>query len=303
LVACDGAAAWEAQPNGQLKLAGAGSECLSQEGAAAGSEDAALQGAIAASSSSDSAHGAAMAVDGSSSTFWASAMDPVGPVSLTLDLGSEKRLADLDIDWEYPAKTFSVDVSSDGIKWKQLYGTDSNVLASTSIALGSTAAKHVKVTMREAASSFKGHSVFGIRSLALRAPRLRAVVEDCGLAAKSADARDKYFETYVSSASAADSKALRSELPSLEAARASLATVVAELAQALPKITSCKGAASFAKTGHAQEATILFQAKTTTRETQLGKDVEKQNGINTASVAALLKESRRIIVAARGALV
>ena len=45
LVACDGAAAWEAQPNGQLKLAGAGSECLSQEGAAAGSEDAALQGA------------------------------------------------------------------------------------------------------------------------------------------------------------------------------------------------------------------------------------------------------------------
>lgn len=77
-------------------------------------------------------------------------MDPVGPVSLTLDLGSEKRLADLDIDWEYPAKTFSVDVSSDGIKWKQLYGTDSNVLASTSIALGSTTAKHVKVTMREA---------------------------------------------------------------------------------------------------------------------------------------------------------
>ena len=43
--------------------------------------------------------------------------------------------------------------------------------------------------------------------------------------------------------------------------------------------------------GHTQEATILFQAKTTTRETQLGKDVEKQNGINTASVAALLKES------------
>ena len=73
-------------------------------------------------------------------------MDPVGPVSLTLDLGSEKRLADLDIDWEYPAKTFSVDVSSDGIKWKQFY----NVLASTSIALGSAAAKHVKVTMHEA---------------------------------------------------------------------------------------------------------------------------------------------------------
>lgn len=83
--------------------------------------------------------------------------------------------------------------------------------------------------------------------------------------------------------------------------------MVAELAQALPKINSCKGAASFAKTGkfvrwrhtgltkmhstgHAQEATILFQAKATARETQLGKDVEKQNGINIASVAALLKD-------------
>jgi hypothetical protein len=106
--------------------------------------------------------------------------------------------------------------------------------------------------------------VYGIRSLAVRAPRLRSVVEDCALAAKSADARDKYFETYVGGAAPGASKALRSELPSLEvrllcicsesvyvcvgfvieAARASVATVVAELAQVLPQISSCRGAAS-----------------------------------------------------------
>ena len=59
--------------------------------------------------------------------------------------------------------------------------------------------------------------MYGIRTLALRAPRLRSIVEDCALAAKSADARDKYFETYVGGAAPGASKKLRSELPSLEA--------------------------------------------------------------------------------------
>ena len=44
-------------------------------------------------------------------------------------------------------------------------------------------------------------------------------MEDCALAAKSADARDKYFETYVGEAAPGASKALRSELPSLEVGR------------------------------------------------------------------------------------
>ena len=119
----------------------------------------------------------------------------------------------------------------------------------------------------QAAGAFQGHAVYGIRTLAVRAPRLRSIVEDCALAAKSADARDKYFETYVGGAAPGASKALRSELPSLEAwpcfhstpcgsmcvcvcvcrcqaARASVATVVSELGRVLPQISSCRGAAS-----------------------------------------------------------
>ena len=56
---------------GQWKLDRAGDYCLSQQGAAAGVEDAAERGAITASSTADAAaHGANMAVDESSSTFW-----------------------------------------------------------------------------------------------------------------------------------------------------------------------------------------------------------------------------------------
>ena len=100
--------------------------------------------------------------------------------------------------------------------------------------------------------------------LSLHALRLQTIVEDCASAAKSNDARDKYFETHVNEYSSCSSKSLRSELPSLEAglicslcknpicllfllllqaARASLASVVAELTGVLPKLSSCSRAA------------------------------------------------------------
>ena len=158
-----------------MKLGREGNYCLSQEGAAAGVEDAATHSAITASSSADAAaHGANMAVDGRSSAFWvrahafifllfrvcackgsllalqASALDPAEPVTVTVDLGGQKKLNGIDVGWEFPAKSFSVGVSTDGVKWSEVFATDSNVLSSSSIALGSVSASKVRVVMHEA---------------------------------------------------------------------------------------------------------------------------------------------------------
>lgn len=311
LASCDSASAWEAQGNGQLKLAQSGDRCLSQAGPAAGTEDVAARGAITASSSADvAAHGANMAVDGSSSTFWASAMDPAGPVELTVDVGSQRKLASVEIAWEFPAKAFAVSISTDGVKWSEVHATDSNVLSSSRILLGSAHASKIKVVMHQAAGHFHGHAVYGIRRISVLAPRLTSVLEDCAAAAKSDDARDKYFATYVGEFASCSSKTLRSELPSLEAARASVAAATAELADLLPKLGSCRGANALA-TGLKSPMGTRFTAAGLTREGQRGssggssalaRKVDEQNGLDAAGVAALLSEARRVIVAARGAL-
>lgn len=307
LTACDGGAAWEAQGNGQWKLGRAGDYCLSQRGPAAGVEDAAERGAITASSTADAvAHGANMAVDGSSSTFWASAMDPSAPVTVAIDLGGSKQLSAVGIQWEFPAKAFAISVSTDGVKWSEVYATDSNVLTSNRIVLGSVAATRVRVVMHEAAGSFHGHAVYGIRTLTVHAPRLQSIIEECGSAAKSNDARDKYFATYVGEFASCSSKALRSELPSLEAARASVAAVTSELSEVLPKLSSCRGAASFGKSISA--SMVLGKLSRASEDTdsdnavQMARNVDRQNGLDAGAVEALLTEARGVIIAARNAL-
>ena len=63
------------------------------------------------------------------------------------------------------------------------------------------------VCVLQAAGTFQGHNVYGIKGLALRAFRLQSIVEDCAAAAKSNDARDKFFETHVSEFAPCSSKA------------------------------------------------------------------------------------------------
>lgn len=307
LANCDGAAAWEAQGNGQLRLGQSGEQCLSQKGSASGMEDVAARGAVAASSAADvAAHGANMAVDGNSNTFWASALDAEGPVEMTVDIGSTRKVSSVQIDWEFPAKAYTLSVSVDGVKWSEVQSTDSNVLHSNHIALGAVPASKVRLIMHQASGSFHGHALFGIRKFSVQAPRLQSIVEDCAAAAKSNDARDKYFATYVGEFASCSSKTLRSELPSLEAARASVAAVTAELADLLPKLSSCRGASLLLKGGVALKVATSLQRQQEHSARggadALARKVDEQNGIDSGAVAALLGEARRVIIAARGAL-
>ena len=85
-------------------------------------------------------------------------MDPTEPVALTVDLGGVHKLETLAIAWEFPAKSFVVSVSSDGVKWTEVFATDSNILASTKISLGSVAASKARVVMHEARNAHFLHS-------------------------------------------------------------------------------------------------------------------------------------------------
>jgi len=316
LMDCDGASAagdarsvWESQGNGQLKLGRAGQYCLSQRGSEAGVEDVAAKAAIIASSFADAeAHGASMAVDGRSSTFWASALDPAEPVALTIDFGASKKIQAINIQWEHPAKSFSVSLTADGVKWQEVFATDSNVLGTTNIPIGHVRATKARVVMHEAHANrgaIQGHTVYGIKALNVFSPRLRSVVEDCADASQSHDARDKFFQTYVSESNPCSSKALRSELPSFEAARASLAGAAAELVGLLPQLEACgHGAASFHKGTQLARLNLEVSQKTERASvahgvSQLALDVERQNGADLGGAKALMKEARAAILAVR----
>ena len=80
----------------------------------------------------------------------ASAFDPAGPVTVTVDLGGQRRLSAVDIQWEFPAKSFTVAVTADGVRWAEVYATDSNTLGFSNIALSSISAAKVRVVMSEA---------------------------------------------------------------------------------------------------------------------------------------------------------
>ena len=232
-----------------------------------------------------------MACDGESSSYWASKFDVAGPVSFTVDVGSLEEVAEVQLDFEFAPRSFALYLSTDGQQWLEVFSTDANVLKKVKLPVGGQLASVVKLELREAHpvhGAFAGHSVYGIRSFAVMAQRLRAVVESCGVAAKSPDARDKYFTAAVDSYDPAAGATLRGELPSLEAAGASLAATVAELAEALPGIASCKvRSASLQKVsdkGHAA-----------------GKRAAAY-GLDESQVKALYDEARATILAARRVL-
>ena len=252
-----------------------------------------------------------MAVDDDAATFWASKFDDTAkPVDYIIDLGDAQTLASIDIAWQFPAKAFTVSVSADGSHFSEVYATDANVLKASSISLGSALAKKLRVSMIEpnpVHARFQGHLLYGIKSMSVYADRMSAVLSDCGVASKSSDARDKYFLSYVTASDPAPASALRSELPALEAAQASLSATVSELADILPHVGACGGiAAHAASSGIASGANtgsiLMRQSSDTLAVASRGKRAGQQGAFDQDALDNLLQEARASIVGVRKVL-
>jgi len=309
--ASDGRSNFELLGNGQIKLGRDGQYCLSQRGTGAGVANVALGAAASASSSADVvAHGARAAVDGRSATYWASKLGE-SVAELSVDFGALVKVQKAEIMWAYPAKAFAIFLSEDGTAFTEAYATDINVLNATRVPLGYKFARKAKVVMSQPHpihARLHGHSVYGISTMAFTAARLQTVVEECSKASKSADARDKYFLSYIGEADTCPSKQLRSELPAFEAAKSSLAATTAELVEVLPALATCSagGAELLQRTVVPQpqgQQLRSVQTKVTRRSetgSEIVDDVEEQNGVDAQSVKLLLEAARGAILLTRG---
>jgi len=285
---CGSGSVWKLLPNGQVQV---GDKCLSQSGDGAGTENVAAHAAAEATSSADSSsHAAAAAVDTDDATFWASSFGEVGPVSFNIDLGEARRVDLMKIAWEIPALTYSVFAMSEGNHWTEAFAMSGNVVKTSRIPLGLTTSK-IRVDMKDPSPShytFSNQPAYGIKSVVLLSPRLQAGLEDCDVASQSKDARDKYFAVSVADFDPAASSAVRTELPALAAATASLRGALGEVV-ALPP---CNDGAAMITTS--TNSTVKHRDATT-----LQGSISK---FDEYDVENLLAEAKSMIVKARAAL-
>ena len=295
LLSCDGGVPkWELQGNGQVKMAQS-TLCISQAGASSAVVNMATSASALASSTLDPSHGAALAVDGLASSYWVSKLGEEA-ATLSLDLGEMAHASLLDVDFEFVPSAFAVQVAGEAAEWRQIFATDSNVLRHVKIPLDASvplsAVKLVMQTAHPTLGILGGQKLFGVRSVKVMANLLKPVLEPCAAAAKSTDARDKFFAVAVNTFDPQAAAALEAELPALESAEAALSSAVVELAAALPDMSTCKPAGA-----------VLLGANATIKQLQQ-KALRRDVGLvfDSSQEAALLREARKTIVAARGVL-
>ena len=68
---------------------------------------------------------------------------------MTVDFGEARPLQRVEILWEFPAKSFSISLSSDGLSWADVYSTDANGLKESFVNLGHQSARKLRLSMRE----------------------------------------------------------------------------------------------------------------------------------------------------------
>ena len=288
LLPCDAnKARWELEGSGQIKLASS-TMCLTQSGLGPGLIDVARSASVLASSTLDVAHGAVLAVDGLASTFWVSKLDETDPVSLTVMVDEAVPLVEADLEFEFVPSSFAVQISTDGRSWTEVYATDANILKKVRVPLATDKAYGVKLVMMKAHAThgvLGGKPLYGVRSLKVLSPGMRATVGPCATLAASSDARDKYFPVAVGSFDPAAGAKLASDSAALEAAAAALSTAVVEVADATS--TKC-GSASLKSVIQARRARAISSKATAMMDAEQSK--------------VLLAEARHEIVAARSAL-
>ena len=91
-----------------------------------------------------------MAVDGNPGTFWASKLDDTkGPIEFIIDFGEEQQLQFIEIEWEFPARSFAVSLAVDGDHFNEAFAADANILEHFRSGLGSKVARKLRITMYE----------------------------------------------------------------------------------------------------------------------------------------------------------
>lgn len=313
---------WEILQNGQLRFGIGNGEpkCLSQRGDAPEQTNVALGAAIAASSTLDaSAHGAALTLDGLHSTYWVSELGISDPVTVHIDFGAFENLLSFKIVWEFPAQDFSVALSNKDGHWLDVFATDANSAKTNWVRLGSKSAKAIRLTMR-APHIIKGYvngqGVYGIRSIEAFAWGMHSVLDTCGDAARSDDARDKYFAVHASGHDFSSADTLHAEMQSLTVASSSLAAAVNQINVFRSRMEDCgndsaeldPNTSSHLLRQPSKQVALPFgrakhiSAMGTDGMSDISYLMEKQHGIDRTAMNDLLHEARLAIVSIRAAL-
>jgi hypothetical protein len=192
--------------------------------------------------------------------------------------------------------------------------------------LGGVAARHVQNVHREAHPLYglhNGNVIYGSKSLAALAPRLRAVLEDCSVAAASKDAPDKYFTVTASMQDPAAAMPLRAELPAIEAAKAAFSGSLAQAASLASRAPGCAAAlpalenrtaaprsaassmswsASLRQHGTSMQQVSSTGYATDTATVAAASLVDAKTGLDLGGARDLLAAARTIILTARSSL-
>jgi len=243
----DGRSVFQMAANGQMQMPRMGSFCLSMVGNGAAEADVALGVDVSATSSS-AQHVVKNAVDGDANSFWASGSDPTSGVDLHMDLGVTKHIRAVEIDWEYPAQAFELQVARGGV-WSRAISVAGNNLKRNRYQGLSIAGSALRIRMTKphpALGNADGHALFGIRNIRVIATSTRFVVQDCSEAEDNSDARDKFFMSAVPNFDPSVSFAAKQGAGLLAATEDHLGNLLASLYAALPTLAACGFVASSA---------------------------------------------------------